>query len=332
MFGSKKVRIEDRAFGALRSASPAVAPRVEFQARGRETKVDLRRFCSPVEDQGKLGSCNACAIVGALEFLIIKSGKPKVDLSPLFVYFNGRHLSGTENRDAGLLCHHATASIMAYGACEEKLWPYKVDKFAVMPPRPCYEEARKFDAVQYGRLGSSEAAKVSLSEGVPVVFGFDIPRGYYDAAETTGLMPDLGAFDNQPQAGHAMLIVGYDDTEKTWLARNSWGEDYGDKGYCRIPYGLADKYVWNDELWAIGALESMDRARLVGPTVEEAVRDVQARGAEQANDALRKLGEEIGADIKSRVETARTSIRDRLRAQEDELARKRDRGNDQDNR
>jgi hypothetical protein len=324
MFGGRKISLQDRAFGALRSASPPVAPRLEFQARGRSQKVDLRQYCSPVEDQLTISSCNACSVVGALEYLMIRAGKPLINLSPMFVYYNGRRLAGMENQDSGLMSHHATAAVMAYGACEEKVWPYKVEKYAVPPPRNCYQDATRFEAIQYARLASSEEAKVSLSEGVPVVFGFDMPRAYYDAAATTGIMPNAGAFDSNPQTGHSMLVVGYDDAEKTWLVRNSWGDDYGEKGYVRIPYDLASKYVWNDDMWVMGSLATLDRARLLGPTVDEAVRNVQAHGAEEMSEALKKLGKEIAGDLKSRTDSAKTSIRDRLRAQEDELARKRE--------
>ena len=34
-------------------------------------KVDLRSQCSPIEDQGQLGSCTANALVGNLEFLMV---------------------------------------------------------------------------------------------------------------------------------------------------------------------------------------------------------------------------------------------------------------------
>jgi hypothetical protein len=325
MFGTKKTKIEDRVFGALRSSTPALAPRMEFEARGRAGKVDLRRYCSPIEDQMTLGSCNACAVVGALEFLMNKNGMPFTDLSVLYVYYYGRKLGGKESEDAGLLCHHATAAVMAYGACEDKLWPYKVDRFDKEPPRQAQEEASRFDVVQYARLGTSDAAKMSLNAGVPVVFGFDIPRPYYDGAAGTGLMPAVGTFDREPMAGHAMLIVGYDDQEGTWLARNSWGEEFGDKGYCRIPYGLAEKYVWNDELWAIGALENIPAARLTGPSVAQAVQDVKQSGQQQMRDALSALGKEIREDLGRRLDTAKTSIRDRLRQQEEDLAKRRNR-------
>lgn len=323
MFGAKKTRIEDYGFGALRSATPAVAPRMEFGARGREAKVDLRKWCSPVQDQLTIGSCNACAIVGALEFQMLKAGRPLVKLSPLYVYYNGRKLANMELIDSGLLCHHATASIMAYGACEEKAWPYDVDKFAWPPSRQCYDNSRMFEATQYARLGSSEEAKVALSQGMPIVFGFDIPRSYYTAAATTGRMPQEGTFDLEPMSGHAMLIVGFDDQQGMWLARNSWGEGYGEKGYVWIPYGLVNKYVWNDELWAIGSLEKVQTARLLGPTVEEAVRDVQQRGSQQAQDALKSLRKEIGDELQKRTDDAKTSMRDRLREQERQLEAKR---------
>ncbi|RYZ13075.1 MAG: hypothetical protein EON61_07670 [Alphaproteobacteria bacterium] len=319
MFGDKKPQIEDYGFGALRSATPAVAPRMEFGSGGREPKVDLRKYCSPVQDQLTIGSCNACAIVGALEFQMLKGGRPLTPLSPLYVYYNGRKLAGMEKEDSGLLCHHATAAIMAYGACEEKRWPYRIEKFDREPSKECYDNSRTFETTQYARLSTPEEAKVALSQGMPIVFGFDIPRSYYTAAAKTGRMPREGTYDLEPMSGHAMLIVGFDDHEGVWLARNSWGESFGEKGYCWIPYGLVNRYVWNDELWAIGSLEKVQTARLFGPTLQEAMRDVQQRGTQQAQDALKKLRGEIRDDLQKRTDDAKTSMRDRLREQERQL-------------
>ncbi|RYZ10686.1 MAG: hypothetical protein EON61_11430 [Alphaproteobacteria bacterium] len=323
MFGDKKPQVEDYGFGALRSATPAFAPRMEFGSGGHEPKVDLRKYCSPVQDQLTIGSCNACAIVGALEFQMLKGGRPLTPLSPLYVYYNGRKLAGMEKEDSGLLCHHATAAIMAYGACEEKRWPYRIEKFDREPPKECYDNSRTFETTQYARLSTPEEAKVALSQGMPIVFGFDIPRSYYTAAAKTGRMPREGTYDLESMSGHAMLIVGFDDHEGVWLARNSWGESFGEKGYCWIPYGLVNRYVWNDELWAIGSLEKVQTARLFGPTLQEAMRDVQQRGAQQAQDALKKLRGEIRDDLQQRTDDAKASMRDRLREQERQLEARR---------
>ena len=64
-------------------------------------KVDLRKKCPPIENQGDIGSCTAHALVGALEFLEEKVGCPFVDLSRLFVYYNERAIEGTVKEDIG---------------------------------------------------------------------------------------------------------------------------------------------------------------------------------------------------------------------------------------
>ncbi len=56
-------------------------------------------------------------------------------------------------------------------------------------------------------------------------------------------MPGPG---EQVLGGHAVLAVGYDDAEQRLLAKNSWGEAWGKKGYFTIPYA----YVTNTNLAA----------------------------------------------------------------------------------
>jgi len=76
-------------------------------------------------------------------------------------------------------------------------------------------------------------------------------------------------------------------------------------------------------LWAIGSLEKVQTARLFGPTMEQAVRDVQQRGAQQAQDALKVLRKEISDELQKRTDDAKSSMRDRLREQEKQLEAKR---------
>ena len=60
----------DYLYGALRPAPPGLPPR-----------MDLRPYCSKVEDQGTLGSCTANALAGALEFLELRDKVPFANLS-----------------------------------------------------------------------------------------------------------------------------------------------------------------------------------------------------------------------------------------------------------
>src|SRR5437773_11379638 len=103
----------------------AVAPRLVSPP----AKVDLRSKCSPVENQGALGSCTANALVGALEFLEIKDGAKFVDLSRLFVYYNERAIEGTINQDSGAFLRDGIKSLAKQGVCPEKECPYHFNDF-----------------------------------------------------------------------------------------------------------------------------------------------------------------------------------------------------------
>ena len=309
--------------GVIRAGTPSPAPRLKFAGATFERKADLRQFCSPVFDQLKIGSCCAASLCGALEFLSIKNTQAKRTLSPMFLFYNARKMSDSTQQIAGTMAAHASAAVMAFGVCDENLWPYSEDTAREQPPRDAYEAATKFEAVKYARLGSTDEVKATLSGGLPVMFASDIGTNYYDAAARKGRMPELNAIEGGRPCSHAMLIVGYDEDDKTWLVRNSWGEQFGERGYLRIPYALFNRHVWNDEMWVIGGLEDPRGEMRLEGSPQEAVAYVEKHGAEDMREALTKLDKEIGEDLQKRTDDAKTSIRDRLRKQEDELAAKR---------
>lgn len=308
--------------GVMRAPMTSPAPRLKFGATTYERKVDLRQFCSPIFDQQKIGSCCAVSLCGALEFLVNKNNQTKHRLSPMFLFYNARKMSDSTDQIDGTLTAHANAAVMAFGICDENLWPYGEDTARAQPAKNAYDAATSFEAVQYARLSSTDEVKATVSGGLPVMFASDIGMGYFDAAARTGRMPAMGTIEGGRPCSHAMLIVGYDEDDKTWLVRNSWGEQFGEKGYLRIPYDLYNRHVWNDDMWVIGKLEETQGVRLEG-SVREAGSYVEQHGAEDMRAALAKLGKEIGEDLQKRVDDSKISIRDRLRKQEDDLAVKR---------
>ena len=218
-------------------------------------KVDLSAQCPPVEDQGQLGSCTANALVGNLEFLKQKAGHPVTDLSRLFIYYNERAMEGTIGEDAGAAIRDGVKSLVNLGVCTEKLWPYKIPKFTAKPSATCYKQATNHHVTSYHRIVSLQEMKQCLAEGYPFVFGFTVYTAFESAAVAKTGRLDLPKPAEKNLGGHAVCAVGYDDATSRFLVRNSWGADWGLKGYFTMPYAYASNNNLADDFWTIRALE-----------------------------------------------------------------------------
>jgi len=130
-------------------------------------KIDLRKKCSPVENQGELGSCTANALVGALEFLEVKDGARFIDLSRLFVYYNERAIEGTVKQDNGAFLRDGIKSLAKQGVCPEEEWPYRIRDFTRKPTAKCYSDARKHQITSYHRIGTVHEMRTCLADGYP---------------------------------------------------------------------------------------------------------------------------------------------------------------------
>jgi C1A family cysteine protease len=226
-------------------------------------KVDLRKGCPPVYDQGHLGSCTANAIAGAVQFDRRKSKlKPDFVPSRLFIYYNERVIEHSIHYDAGAQLRDGIKSVAKQGVCPEKEWPY-VDtapptENAPFPPRApagqrpptkCYSGAKKYTAVSYQRLQQSlSQMKGCLADGYPFVFGFSVYEKWY--ATTSTVLPLPGAHEGVV-GGHAVLAVGYDDATRLFTFRNSWGSAVGEKGYFYMPYAYLTDASLASDLWTV---------------------------------------------------------------------------------
>lgn len=302
--------------GCLFEAAPKPAPLLSAPSVALPERIDLRIHCPPVEDQLTTNSCVANAVIGALELHQKKAGLPLTDLSRLFVYYNARSLSDTEGQDTGSFIHHGMAAILAYGACEARLWPFEKAMVTTKPPANCYENAAQYEAVQYARTPRGVPALTALAQGLPVVFGMFAPGEYYQVASQTGVMPKPDqVVTNQPPSGHAMLIVGYDQLDKTYLVRNSWSEKWADQGYFRIPFETMDAWARPEDFWTIGAIEQAEGFKLTGPSMIDAMKGVGVAPEviEAGGSRLDRLRSDLRSRLSSDLETAKRDFRNRLR-------------------
>jgi C1A family cysteine protease len=215
-------------------------------------KVDLRPQCPAVYDQGQLGSCTANAIAGAFEFDQMKQNIPSWVPSRLFIYYNERVMEGTVSSDSGAQIRDGIKSIGQQGVCPEIDWPYIITQFAVKPSASDYTIAAQNKAITYQRVARTlPQMKGCLAEGYGWVFGFTVYESFESPqVAQTGIVP-MPTSGETVLGGHAVLCVGYDDTQQRFIVRNSWGPGWGIQGYFLMPYAYLLDANLSDDFWTV---------------------------------------------------------------------------------
>ena len=213
------------------------------------SNVDLREYCSPVEDQGALGSCTANALAGNIEFLDEKDDAGYTDASRLFIYYNERVIEHSVTSDAGAMIRDGIKTLYKEGVCSEDRWPYQIKQFTKKPSAICYQEAKKHRIQSYHRITTLNEMLSCLTEGFPFVFGFAVYESFESQKTAKTGIANMPKPSERQLGGHAVCAVGFDQKTKRFLVRNSWGPNWGMGGYFTIPYQYLETLA--DDFWTI---------------------------------------------------------------------------------
>ncbi len=217
------------------------------------TSKDLRKWCSPIENQGSLGSCTANAGIALVEYCERRAFNKHIDASRLFLYKATRNLLHWTG-DTGAFLRSTMGAMALFGIPPEEYWPYITTDFDKEPSAFCYAFAQAYQAIQYFRLDPPGTPKDSLlkwikyllSAGLPSMFGFTVFSSI-EQGNDDGKIP-YPCYGEKILGGHAVAAVGFDDevkiknticgakTEGALLIRNSWGFGWGENGYGWLPY------------------------------------------------------------------------------------------------
>jgi C1A family cysteine protease len=211
--------------------------------------IDLRdKFPKPF-NQDTLGSCTANALCGIVSYDLSSSFIG----SRLFVYYNERMMENTIYEDAGAFLSDGINTLLEYGVCPETMWEYDINKYTIKPPDECYETAKNHKAISVSHiLNDVSTMKRSLANGFPFVVGIQIYDGFESIqVALTGVVPQPNPAFESCLGGHAVVCCGYDDNKQMWIMRNSWGEQWGDKGYFYLPYLYLLDSGLSTDMWCI---------------------------------------------------------------------------------
>lgn len=228
--------------------------------------IDLRnKFMPDVYDQGHLGSCTANALAGAFEFDQKKQSLESFMPSRLFLYYNERVIEGSTNYDSGASIRDGIKVLNKIGICKEEEYPYVIESFTIKPTPNAFIEAANHKTTSYRKVRPTvEEMCKSLCAGIPVIFGFSVYESFEspDLART-GIMP-VPMFNEKIIGGHAVLAVGFDNSKKYMLVRNSWGSTWGQKGYFWMPFSFITPKNCSD-MWVIEQVKDSYRNTVNSP-------------------------------------------------------------------
>jgi C1A family cysteine protease len=203
-----------------------------LSAAGLPSKFDWRDqgMVTPIKDQGNCGSCWAFASVGALESQILLTSGGEPDLSEQFVVSCNRLNYGCDGGVMGIVY----TFLKWTGTPNEECFPYRAKDLPCLRRCPEWRDTRVRIDSWIWVARDVDALKAAVYEN-PVAMAFNVYDDffYYESGVYEHVSGELAG-------GHAVIIVGWDDNPPEgipcFIVKNSWSEDWGEKGYFRIGY------------------------------------------------------------------------------------------------
>jgi len=230
----------------LQSESAAAAARAASgDSIGAPASFDLRNaggadYTTPVKDQGNCGSCVAFGTVATLEHVTRFTRTPAlpVDLSEAQMFYCWGRADGAAC-STGWFPEPALDAARDKGVTFEDYFPYTPGDQACAvnadwPNRLCR-------AASWQSLTSNIAGmKQYISQYGSIVACFYVYQDFFSYGGGVYRHVSGGL-----AGGHCVVLVGYDDAQGCWIAKNSWGPSWGEAGFFRIAYGECGIESWH---------------------------------------------------------------------------------------
>ena len=186
---------------------PSLKATTQFMAPSR---IDLRDYCTPTEDQGIKPWCAAYAAAQWTENIKWRLTDVPQNYDPAPIYKYAKSIDGDPGGDGTTL-----QAVLEW----VRRYVFTNPEGKVMTIRPT-RLAVKYAVHKYGCI----------------LGGFDIDSSWWGVKKDTPIINGKGAAN---QGGHAVLICGY-DKQGVWI-QNSWGKSWGEWGFAKVAWEAFDK-------------------------------------------------------------------------------------------
>ncbi len=223
------------------------APLAENSKNVMPERVSLQQYCPTIRNQGYQGSCvgwsSSYAARTILEAKATGQRPDAVAFSPSSLY-NQIALSGCQ----GAYINQAMDVMRERGVLPWNDFPYDESSCSNKPNGSAFQKMASYRTKGYNRLTQNEdprgeidlmAIKQNLAQGAPVVIGMMVGGSFMQGMQGQDVwLPSQNDYQMRGFGGHAMCVIGYDDYKAggSFEIMNSWGKDWGDKGFGWIRY------------------------------------------------------------------------------------------------
>jgi GNAT superfamily N-acetyltransferase len=158
--------------------------------------------------------------------------------SIMYNFVRGRQLEGTfpGNATTGNWIISSARIARGWGMPPEEAWPYDGNVAPWPPSEPpgIDDIAKQCRASLYQRVKTLNECKAVIAKmQAGVLLSVEITDRWYTAPQ--GKIP-LSSLEDEQVGSHSIVLEGYDDSQGSFTFANSWGVQWGDKGYGYIPY------------------------------------------------------------------------------------------------
>jgi hypothetical protein len=228
-------------------------------------------------------------------------------LSSLYVYTRCKQEDGLPNQE-GTYIRVANKIIHQEGVPPENLLPYSLLKHCLTFPAISHDlkqAAAPFKIKAYARLRTLDEIKQALAAGKIIVAGVWVTSAFKD----WNGRGNIGVPEGTIYGCHAVVFCGYDDNRRAIRGLNSWGEEWGDKGFFWLDYANVD---WETDLgipsiFEAWAYEFENMSEPDGPEPDEP----EKRNKIEMwidNPVARVNGKEVRLDVPPKIENGRTLV------------------------
>jgi C1A family cysteine protease len=226
--------IDANAEEAREAVTAATADAISAPAAFDCRNVNGVNYTTPVKNQGGCGSCVAFGVAAAMEHVIRftrRTANLPIDLSEA-------HLFYCHGRNAGARCNtgwwpdQALAACRSTGITFEDYYPYTSGDQACSNLNADWRN-RLATVVNYANISNNAAAmKDYIANYGSIVACMVVFQDFF--SYRSGVYRHVSGSN---AGGHCVTLVGYSDSERCWIGKNSWGTGWGDGGYFKIAYG-----------------------------------------------------------------------------------------------